>query len=123
MLSKKLRITLPMAAAAVMTAVMPVGTAHAIDRVNCGPSDYLKVDVHYEGPSGRVDTAYCFANRGVHDFTQEWPTQKAVWVDKISTGNNRVKYYDSNGAVVTYSKNFIITFPSRPPHVDRIEIL
>lgn len=123
MLSKKLRLTLPIAAAAVMAAVIPAGTAHAIDAVNCGPSDYLKVDVHYEGTSGRVNTSFCFANRGVHDFTQEWPTLKAVWVDKISTGNNRVTYYDSNSAVVTYSKHFIITFPNNPPRVDRIEIL
>ncbi|WP_030382805.1 MULTISPECIES: beta/gamma crystallin domain-containing protein [unclassified Streptomyces] len=120
MLSKKLRLALPIAAAAVMTAVIPAGTAHAIDRVNCGPSDYLKVDVHFEGVSGWVDTTYCFANRGVYDFTWD---NRSVWVDKIDTGNNRVKYYDHNGAVVTYSKNFIITFPNNPPLVDRIEIL
>ncbi|WP_234307525.1 MULTISPECIES: beta/gamma crystallin domain-containing protein [unclassified Streptomyces] len=106
-----------------MTAVIPAGTAHAIDQVSCGPSDYLKVDFHYEGPSGQVHTAYCFANRGVHDFTHSWPMQTSVWVDKISTGNNKVKYYDNNGDVVTYSKNFIITFPNKPPLVDRIEIL
>jgi hypothetical protein len=123
MLSKKLRIALPVAAAAVMTAVIPAGTAHAIDRVSCGPSDYLKVDVHYEGNSGRVDTSFCFANKGVYDFTRERPTEKPVWVDKISTGNNRIKYYDNNGAVVEYSKHFIITFPNNPPRVNQIEIL
>lgn len=119
MLSKKIRLVLPVAAAAVMTAVIPAGTAHAISRVNCGPTDYLQVWDHHIDPITHLPTVgqWCFANRGTADFGS------GIWVDKISTGNNTVRYYDVNGAVVSYPKNFIITFPNNPPHVSRIEIL
>ncbi|WP_158709333.1 MULTISPECIES: hypothetical protein [unclassified Streptomyces] len=51
MQSRKLRLALPVAAAAVMAVVIPTGTAHAIDRLECGPSDYLQVDVHWQDRS------------------------------------------------------------------------
>ncbi|MFE2276768.1 beta/gamma crystallin domain-containing protein [Streptomyces sp. NPDC059454] len=122
MLSRKLRLALPVAAAAVMAVVMPAGTAHAIDKVNCGPSDYLRADVHGQDYIGSFNLSFCFANKGTYNFAASGPGT-AVWVDKISTGNNRVKYHDVNGTTVTYPKHYIITFPNRPPHVDWIEIL
>ncbi|NUV38375.1 beta/gamma crystallin domain-containing protein, partial [Streptomyces sp. KAI-27] len=45
------------------------------------------------------------------------------WVDKISTGNNVVKYYDANGDVVKIDRNKAISYPNRPPKVKAIEIL
>lgn len=122
MLSRKLRVALPAAAAAVMAAVIPTGTAHAIDLVNCGPSDYLRADVHGQNTNGTFNLSYCLANKGIYNFEESGPGS-VVWVDKISTGNNRVQYHDVNGAIVTYPKHYIITFPNRPPHVDWIEIL
>jgi len=118
MLSKKLRLALPVAAAAVMAAVVPTGTAHAIDRVNCGPSDYLQIWYHF--PLGETKTR-CFANKGYYDFTTV--SEGVVWVEKISTGNNAVRFYDTNGSTRDYRKNFIITFPNNPPEMAHIEIL
>ncbi|MDQ0789926.1 beta/gamma crystallin domain-containing protein [Streptomyces sp. B3I8] len=119
MLSRKLRLALPVAAAAVLAAVVPTGSAHAISGVPCGPSDYLQVWDHHIDPifHAPVVGQWCFANKGRADFGS------GIWVDKISTGNNAVRYYDVNGTVVSYPKNFIITFPNNPPHVGAIEIL
>lgn len=119
MLSRKLRLALPVAAAAIMAAVVPTGSAHAISRVDCGPSDYLEV---YSNPillpgGVIVPGVTCFANKGYYYFGG------TVTVNKISTGNNAVKYYDDNGAVISYPKHFIITFPNNPPHVHAVEIL
>jgi hypothetical protein len=101
-----------------MTAVIPTGSAHAISRVECGPSDYLEVYTDIVLPDGWWTTHVdCFANKGYYDFGG------TLVVNKISTGNNAVKYYDDNGVVISYPKNFIITFPNRPPHVHAIEIL
>ncbi|MEU7106376.1 beta/gamma crystallin domain-containing protein, partial [Streptomyces sp. NPDC046215] len=44
-------------------------------------------------------------------------------VDKISTGNNDLIYYDANGDSVKIERWHEITFPNRPPKVKAIEIL
>ncbi|WP_239010302.1 beta/gamma crystallin domain-containing protein [Streptomyces sp. 769] len=67
------------------------------------------------GSDGR-DSVDCYANRGRTDF-DEW------WVDRISTGDNDLIYYDENGDSVKIERWHDITFPNRPPKVSAIEIL
>ncbi|MBT2416140.1 oxidoreductase [Streptomyces sp. ISL-12] len=101
------------AAAAAFTLVGPTGTAHAINKVTCDPDKaFLKIWSHMNG----TDSVDCYANAGKTNFGG-W------WVDKISTGNNDVKYYDNNGDVVKIARNTVINFPNRPPKVNAIEIL
>ncbi|MFF8285185.1 beta/gamma crystallin domain-containing protein [Streptomyces albus] len=102
-----------LAAAAAFTLFVPTGTAAAIDHVTCNPdAGYLKIWSHLNGR----DSVDCYANRGKANFGG-W------WVDKISTGNNDVKYYDANGDVVKINRHKVISFPNRPPKVKAIEIL
>lgn len=111
---RKLRQAAVAAATAVaVAATLPAGAAHAIDAVECGRSDFLHVWGHSD-VTGNVE--WCFANKG--------PAYLAgLWVDKISTGNNLVRYYDWNGDVIDLPKNHIRSFPNRPPKVRYIEIL
>lgn len=102
-----------LAAAAAFTMMGPAGTASAIDHVTCDPgAGYLKIWSHSNGR----DSVDCYANRGKTNFGG-W------WVDKISTGNNDVKYYDANGDVVKIDRGRTISYPNRPPKVKAIEIL
>ncbi|MFE4588214.1 beta/gamma crystallin domain-containing protein [Streptomyces laurentii] len=117
MISKMKRVARSMAmafaAAATITLTMPAGNAYAIDHVECrGGEDFLKIWSH----SGGRDSVDCYANRGRTDFGG-W------WVDKISTGNNDLIYYDANGDSVKIERWHEITFPNRPPKVNSIEIL
>ncbi|MFJ7206117.1 beta/gamma crystallin domain-containing protein [Streptomyces sp. NPDC098789] len=99
-------------AAASFTLTIP-GNAYAIDHVECrGGESFLKIWSH----SGGSDSVDCYANKGRTDFGG-W------WVDKISTGNNDLIYYDANGDSVRINRWTEITFPNRPPKVNSIEIL
>ncbi|MEV5986118.1 beta/gamma crystallin domain-containing protein [Streptomyces sp. NPDC052051] len=101
------------AAAVTITMVMPTGNAFAIDHIPCRAGEnYLKIWSH----SGGRDSVDCYANRGRTSFGN-W------WVDKISTGNNDLIYYDANGDSVKIERWHEITFPNRPPKVKDIEIL
>ncbi|MFI5982339.1 beta/gamma crystallin domain-containing protein [Streptomyces sp. NPDC051555] len=100
------------AAAASLTLTIP-GNAYAIDHVECrGGENFLKIWSH-SGGSNSVD---CYANKGRTNFGG-W------WVDRISTGNNDLIYYDDNGDSVRINRWTDITFPNRPPKVNSIEIL
>ncbi|MEV7561056.1 beta/gamma crystallin domain-containing protein [Streptomyces sp. NPDC048331] len=100
------------AATAALTLAVP-GNAFAIDHVECrGGENFLKIWSHSDGRQS-VD---CYANKGRTGFGG-W------WVDKISTGNNDLIYYDANGDSVRINRWTEITFPNRPPKVDSIEIL
>ncbi|MFB6824364.1 beta/gamma crystallin domain-containing protein [Streptomyces virginiae] len=99
-------------AAASLTITIP-GNAYAIDHVECrGGENFLKIWSHSDGRQS-VD---CYANKGRTGFGG-W------WVDKISTGNNDLIYYDANGDSVRINRWTEITFPNRPPKVNSIEIL
>ncbi|MYT20113.1 oxidoreductase [Streptomyces sp. SID7760] len=101
-----------LAAAASLTLTLP-GNAFAIDHVECrGGENFLKIWSH----SGGRDSVDCYANNGRIGFGG-W------WVDRISTGNNDLIYYDANGDSVRINRWTDITFPNRPPKVDSIEIL
>ncbi|MGW2679197.1 beta/gamma crystallin domain-containing protein [Streptomyces sp. NPDC001436] len=101
------------AAAASLTLTVP-GNAFAIDHVECrGGEDFLKIWSHSGDGRSSVD---CYANKGRTGFGS-W------WVDRISTGNNDLIYFDANGDSVRINRWTDITFPNRPPKVDSIEIL
>ncbi|MFF4498516.1 beta/gamma crystallin domain-containing protein [Streptomyces sp. NPDC001546] len=92
----------------------PLGNAFAIDHVECrGGEDFLKIWSHSGDGRSSVD---CYANKGRTGFGS-W------WVDRISTGNNDLIYFDANGDSVRINRWTDITFPNRPPKVDSIEIL
>ncbi len=106
-------MAMALAAAAAFTMTGPATTASAINKVTCNPgAGYLKIWSHMNGR----DSVDCYANRGKTNFGN-W------WVDKISTGNNDVKYYDANGDVVKINRGKTISYPNRPPKVKAIEIL
>lgn len=117
MISRTMRVARSVAVAAAatvgVTMAMPTGNAFAIDHVECrGGENFLKIWSHIDGRSS-VD---CYANKGRTNFGN-W------WVDRISTGNNDLIYYDANGDSVRINRWTDITFPSRPPLVKDIEIL
>ncbi|MEU3566922.1 beta/gamma crystallin domain-containing protein [Kitasatospora sp. NPDC036755] len=106
-------VTAAFAAAAVLTVAVPSGNAFAIDHVECrGGENFLKIWSHSDGRQS-VD---CYANAGRTSFGN-W------WVDRISTGNNDLIYYDANGDSVRIPRWTDITYPNRPPLVKDIEIL
>ncbi|MEU5087794.1 beta/gamma crystallin domain-containing protein [Streptomyces sp. NPDC021356] len=117
MISKSKRalgsVAVALAAAAAFTVSVPSGTAFAIDHVQCvGGENFLKIWSHLDGR----DSVDCYANAGRTDFGG-W------WVDRISTGNNDLIYYDVNGDSVKIERWHDITFPNRPPRVAAIQIL
>ncbi|MCX4970133.1 oxidoreductase [Streptomyces sp. NBC_00654] len=117
MISKTKRIArsvaVAFAATAAVTMALPSGNAYAIDHVECrGGENFLKIWSHLDGRSS-VD---CYANGGRTSFGG-W------WVDRISTGNNDLIYYDENGDSVRVNRWTDITFPNRPPKVKDIEII
>ncbi|MEV7778313.1 beta/gamma crystallin domain-containing protein [Kitasatospora sp. NPDC088351] len=117
MISKTKKVARSMAvafaAAAAFTLTVPTGNAFAIDHVECrGGEDFLKIWSH-DGGRQSVD---CYANGGRTSFGG-W------WVDRISTGNNDLIYYDDNGDSVKITRWTDISFPNRPPKVKDIEIV
>ncbi|MEV0323100.1 beta/gamma crystallin domain-containing protein [Streptomyces sp. NPDC050658] len=117
MISRKKRVTrsvvVALAATAAVTMAMPTGNAFAIDHVECrGGESFLKIWSH----SGGRTSVDCYANKGRTSFGN-W------WVDRISTGNNDLIYFDENGDSVRINRWTDITFPNRPPRVKDIEIL
>lgn len=106
-------LAMALAAAASFTVAVPSGSAYAIDHVECrGGENFLKIWSH----NGSQQSVDCYANAGRTDFGG-W------WVDKISTGNNDLIYYDANGDSVRIARWTEITFPNLPPKVSAIEIL
>ncbi|MEW2492472.1 beta/gamma crystallin domain-containing protein [Streptomyces nodosus] len=106
-------LAMALSAAAAFTVAVPSGTAFAINHIQCvGGENYLKIWSHLNGRQS-VD---CYANAGKTDFGG-W------WVDRISTGNNDLIYYDANGDSVKIERWHDITFPNRPPKVRAIQIL
>lgn len=106
-------LAMALAAAASFTVAVPSGSAYAIDHVECrGGENFLKIWSH----NGSQQSVDCYANAGRTDFGG-W------WVDKISTGNNDLIYYDANGDSVRIARWTEITFPNLPPKVSSIEIL
>ncbi|MEU8705596.1 beta/gamma crystallin domain-containing protein [Streptomyces sp. NPDC048565] len=102
-----------LAAAATFTIVMPTGTAFAINEVSCADQGaFLRIQSHH---STGIKSEDCYANAGKVDF-------KGWWIDKISTGNNDVKLYDANGAVVSIPRNRVVTYPNNPPKINAVEI-
>jgi hypothetical protein len=74
------------------TVSLPLATASpasAINRVPCGPRDYLKVTFHQRLSTKRY--VWCYANAG--ETYVRFGLRQELWVDKISTGNNRVQWY------------------------------
>ncbi|MFE9454693.1 beta/gamma crystallin domain-containing protein [Streptomyces sp. NPDC006739] len=63
-------------------------SASAIDRVDCGPSDYLSLALHEAGGVWQE----CYANAGVK-FIGDIGEYGKLWVTQISTGNNVVRWY------------------------------
>ncbi|MEU0516807.1 beta/gamma crystallin domain-containing protein [Streptosporangium sp. NPDC006007] len=102
-----------LAATAAFTIAIPAGPAFAINHVRCvGGENFLKIWSHLGGRYS-VD---CYANGGKTGFGG-W------WVDRISTGNNDLIYYDANGDSVRINRWNDITFPNRPPKVIAIQIV
>ncbi|MET8763623.1 beta/gamma crystallin domain-containing protein [Lentzea sp. NPDC004782] len=86
--------------------------AATADMVDCGGrSDFL----HVYGRNGYGPQERCYANAG--------KAAQALWVDRISTGNNDIVYRDYNGEIVRIDRWTDISFPNRPPYVDYIIIL
>lgn len=117
MISKRKRaarsMAVTLAATAALTLGTPSGNAFAIDHVQCvGGENFLKLWSRLDGRQS-VD---CYANAGKTDFGN-W------WVDRISTGNSDLIYYDANGDSVKIERRHDITFPNRPPKVTAIQIL
>ncbi|MFF3124438.1 beta/gamma crystallin domain-containing protein [Streptomyces sp. NPDC057908] len=117
MISKSKRaarsVAVALATTAALTIGMPSGNAFAIDHVQCvGGEDFLKIWSHLDGRES-VD---CYANGGKTDFGG-W------WIDRISTGNNDLIYYDANGDSVKIERWHDITFPNHPPRVVAIQIV
>ncbi|MEU0283271.1 beta/gamma crystallin domain-containing protein [Streptomyces sp. NPDC006195] len=116
MISKSWRVVRALAvslAAVTALTVSMSGNAYAIDHVECrGGENFLKIWSH----NGGRQSVDCYANRGRTSFGG-W------WVDKISTGNNDLIYYDANGDSVRINRWTEISFPNRPPKVNSIEIL
>ncbi|MFJ2903240.1 beta/gamma crystallin domain-containing protein [Streptomyces sp. NPDC087212] len=101
------------AAAAAFTMVASTSPAFAIDHVECrGGESFLKIWSH----SGSRQSVDCYANRGRTSFGDRW-------VDRISTGNNDLIYYDANGDSVKIPRWTDIKYPNRPPKIKDIEIL
>ena len=97
--------------------VASASPAFAINQVPCDSDEYLKVWGHLDGPLfAGEDGSFelCAANAGTLSLGE--------WVDQISTGNNDVRYFDRNGAVVDIPRWHVVTYPNSPPLVDRIEI-
>ncbi|WP_030911271.1 beta/gamma crystallin domain-containing protein [Streptomyces sp. NRRL F-5126] len=116
MISKSKRVARALAVSLATAAALTIctsGNAYAINHVECrGGEHFLKIWSH----SGGRQSVDCYANAGRTDFGN-W------WVDKISTGNNDLIYYDANGDSVKIKRWTVMTFPNRPPKVKSIEIL
>ncbi|MEV7045661.1 beta/gamma crystallin domain-containing protein [Amycolatopsis sp. NPDC051061] len=110
--ARKAAVTLTAAAVALCSLFVTAGTASAATKVPCTGSDLLEIWWHSH--SGDASAHECFANSGT--------VTVRAWVDKISTGNNDITYFDFNGSVVSISRWNIVTFPNNPPDVDAINI-
>ncbi|GAA0365833.1 hypothetical protein NE235_02345 [Actinoallomurus spadix] len=101
-------------AAALFLSLIP-GQAFAINQVPCDRDDFVHVWWH----AGLVTSAEsCFANGGIMDIAGGG----AVWVDKVSSGNNDVLFPDENGDWVHVPDYTIVTYPNHPFHTRQIHI-
>ncbi|MED7948857.1 beta/gamma crystallin domain-containing protein [Streptomyces sp. BE20] len=104
-------LTSALAAAGVFTLVGPSGNAFA-GNVSCeSGNDFLKIWSH----GSRFGDVNCFANAGVYKVDG--------WVDRVFTGNNDINMYDYNGATVRVNRWYDISYPNRPLHIWKVEIL
>ncbi|WP_211267391.1 beta/gamma crystallin domain-containing protein, partial [Nonomuraea candida] len=106
--------------------IIPAAPALAINVVPCGP-EFLQVNWHNTTHLGGVSHhVTCFANGGEYDITG-WRVGDKQWLDRISTGNNRVQWYGDGrwqpeGGINKWS---VYTFPNNPGgvHLDKIRII
>ncbi|MGW2640069.1 beta/gamma crystallin domain-containing protein [Streptomyces sp. NPDC001348] len=102
-----LAATTTLALTASLTAVTATD-AFAIDKVDCGRSDFVQVTWHIGG--GGYSPDVCFANAG------ETGLGGSTWIDRISTGNNRVQWFGDGvwqpaGGIDKWT---VMTFPNHP---------
>lgn len=90
----------------------------AINKVECGRNDFLRLTVHRTN-SANFDI--CFANAGEYGFYEEH------WVTRISTGNNRVQwlgdgYWQPNSPIAKWT---VFGYPNHPGgvRINKIKIL
>ncbi len=122
-MNKKLKKLAATALAAfAMTAAVPAGSALAIDKVNFGNSEYLRVEYHYTTGASYTD---CFANSGTWRIYDQFG--RSVWVTEIWTGNNRAKWYGDGQwrPANPIGQRTSFTWPNNPGGVklDEIQIL
>lgn len=101
-----LAATTTLALTASLTAVTAT-EAFAINTVECGRTDFLRVTYHQAGHSAQD---LCFANAG----TMSLPGNS--WITRISTGNNRVQWFGDgswqpDGGI---NKWTVFTWPNHP---------
>jgi Beta/Gamma crystallin len=94
--------------------------AFAIDQVPCNANDYLSIVIHTTNGSGPI--IRCFANAGFVDYTGG-----DLWIDRISTGNNRVQWYGDGRwqPDAPINKWTVFTWPNHPGgvRIEKIRIL
>lgn len=105
------RVIVGAIATGAMTVALPVGSAAAINNLQCGDrTDLVKVVYN----DGRAMT--CFANAGVMDLNLPYVTQ-------VSSGNNKVRFV-SNGETVSMDKWTKKSILDGTPHtITRLRIL
>ncbi|TWV56417.1 hypothetical protein FRZ03_04740 [Streptomyces misionensis] len=77
---------------AAITAIIPAGTASAINTVDCprqGSTEFVRLDAL--DPAGSGSFTACFANAGEMPVTTI--SAPYAWARYIWTGNNRVQWY------------------------------
>jgi hypothetical protein len=96
--------------------------ASAIEQIDCGPRGLLALDLHdsFMGVSSRYRTE-CFANAGSHDIKPLSDVQD-VWLSKITTGDNRARYFGDGGWSDPIDKWTTYTWPNAVD-ISAIEIL
>ncbi|MEV5646504.1 beta/gamma crystallin domain-containing protein [Streptomyces flaveolus] len=107
-----------MTSAALLTSLsLGATSASAINGVDCGPAEFLKLQVH----DGAWGFEWCFANAG------EYPFATILWATKIETGNNRVQWFGDGRwqPAQPIEKWTTFTWPNYPGgvRIDRIRIL
>lgn len=113
-----LAATTTLALTASLTAVTEAD-AFAMNKVDCGRSDFVQVTWH--DTHGGYSPELCFANAGQVLMPDD------AWIDRISTGNNRVQWFGDGrwqpaGGINKWS---VMTWPNNPGGVraDWIKIL
>ncbi|WP_128377434.1 beta/gamma crystallin domain-containing protein [Streptomyces cavernae] len=103
-----LAATTTLALTASLTAVTEAD-AFAMNKVDCGRSDFVQVTWHDGGVGYSPDL--CFANAG-----QVLLPGGHAWIHRISTGNNRVQWFGDGRwqPADGINKWTVMTFPNNP---------